>query len=78
MKTSTHYIDNGQHYLPECLQNTTIVAGTTIVDGDEYEDMDDRDADAIRDACRALGIETEIDDTGSLVATSVAEDDRLE
>ena len=74
MKTQTHYIDyTGQHYLPECMQHTTIVAGTTIVDGDEYEYMDARDVDAIRAACAALGVETEVDDTGSLVATSVAE-----
>ena len=75
MKTQTHYIDStGQHYLPECMQHTTIVAGTTIVDGDEYGDMDARDVDAIRAACAALGVETEVDDTGSLVAASVAEE----
>jgi hypothetical protein len=78
MKTYTHYIDNGQHELPECMQNTTIRRYTTIVDGDTYEEMDAREADAIRDACRALGIETEIDDEGALCATRVREDDLLE
>lgn len=61
MKTQSHYINaTGQVVLPECMQHTTIVAGTTIVD--EYADMDARDADAIRDACDALGIKTEVDD----------------
>jgi hypothetical protein len=74
MNTGTHYIDNGQHVLPECLRNTTIRQYTTIVDGDTYKDMDARDVDEIRDACRALGIETEVDDEGALCAVSVRAD----
>ncbi len=78
MKTGTHYVDaGGQHYLPECMQNICIMANTTIVDGDTYAAMGADEADAIRDACRALGIETEADDEGALCATAVREDDLL-
>jgi hypothetical protein len=72
MKTSTHYTDaRGQHYLPECMKDREIVVDTIIAA--DYENMDPRDASEIMDACRALGIDTETDEDGALVAESVEE-----
>jgi len=73
IETGTHCVDSsGQRHLPLCLQDRTITEGDTLVA--DYQDMPDPEAAEITRACRSLGIETEIDDEGNLVAYDIADD----
>ena len=66
ISTATHYTDaGGQNYLPSCMQRRRLRSGSIIMRG--YETADAREADDVTRACRALGIETEIDYRGHLV-----------
>jgi len=72
MQLKSHYTDSyGQRRLPECLQFKALVAGTYVLDDEQwYDELDDAEHDDVLRALSALGVETERDQDG-LYVTSV-------